>query len=138
MKILVVDDDPAICNMLKMILSARGHEVDTYLDPTATPIVKAQECLGTGEGFHCADAMLIDYFMPNMNGLEFLNLLDERGCGLFNDNKAIITAYGTNELRQKLDQLGVKYFRKPFKLHEITQWLEDCSTRVAQAGGAQN
>lgn len=137
MKILVVDDDPAICNMLRVILSAKGHEVDTYLDPTATPIVKEWEC-NYQECSYRADVMLIDYFMPNMNGLEFLKLLEDHDCGAVKGNKAIITAYGSNELQQELDQLGVKYFRKPFKLPEINKWLEDCSLRVAQAGEIQN
>lgn len=135
MKIMVVDDDPAICNMLRLMLSTKGHEVDTYLDPTTTPVIMDPGYNCTAAGSHYADAMLVDYFMPNMNGLEFLKLLDERGCGVIKGNKAIITAYGTNELRQELDQLGVKYFKKPFKLPEIHQWLEDCSLRVAQAGG---
>jgi len=135
MRIMVIDDDPAICSMLSIILSAKGHQVDTYLDPTATPVIQELECHCPRDP-HCADAMLVDYFMPNMNGLEFLKLLDERGCGAVKGNKAIITAYGTNELRQQLNQLGVKYFKKPFKLPEISQWLEDCSARVVQAGGA--
>lgn len=135
MKILVVDDDPAICDMLRIILSAKGHQVDTYLDPTATPIIKDLEC-DCPKGPHCADVMLIDYFMPNMNGLEFLKLLEEHGCGAIKGNKAIITAYGSNELQQELEQLGVKYFKKPFRLPEISKWLEDCSTRVALEGGA--
>lgn len=132
MKVLVVDDDPSICNLLKILLCAKGHQVDTYLDPTAIPIIQDREgnCL---RGRHCADAMLVDYFMPHMNGLEFLKLLEERGCGAVKGNRAIITAYGTVELCQELEQLGVKYFKKPFKLPEISQWLEDCSTRVTQA-----
>jgi CheY-like chemotaxis protein len=132
MKIMIVDDDPAICDMLRMLLTAKGHEVETYLDPTATPLVQrpATHC---PQEARCADAMLVDYFMPNMNGLEFLKLLEERGCGAIKGNKAIITAYGTDELRRELEHLGVKYFRKPFKLPEISRWLEDCACRSAQA-----
>ena len=133
MKVLVVDDDPAICNMLRIFLSAKGHQVDTYLNPANTPVVRDRD-YRCPEASHCADAMLVDYFMPGMNGLEFLKLLEERGCGAIKGNKAIITAYGTHELCQELEQLGVKYFRKPFRFPEIGKWLEECSARVAQAG----
>ena len=131
MKILVVDDDPTICEMLNILLSTKGHQVSTYLDPTATPIMQERET-NCSRGCHCADAMLIDYFMPNMNGLEFLKLLEERGCSAVRGNKAMITAYDTGELRQELEQLGIKCFHKPFKLLELNQWLEDCATRVVQ------
>ena len=137
MKILVVDDDPTVCDMLNILLSTKGHQVHTYLDPTATPIIQERENNCT-RGSHCADAMLVDYFMPNMNGLEFLKLLEKQGCGAIRGNKAMITAYDTCELRQELDRLGIKCFHKPFKLLEINQWLEDCATRVAQEGEKQS
>jgi DNA-binding response OmpR family regulator len=132
MKIMVVDDDPAICNMLKIMLSARGHQVDTYLDPTATPIVQGQEEAAIKES--CSvDVMLVDYCMPNMNGLDFLKLANERDCGTKKCKKAIITAYGTAEVCRELNQLGIKYFRKPFRFPEINNWLEECSLSVAEA-----
>jgi CheY-like chemotaxis protein len=128
-KIWIVDDDPAICSMLKVMLSTRGHDVETYPDPTATPLAQHLESV-CSPASPCADAMLIDYFMPNMNGLDFLKLLDERGGGAIKGNKAIITAYGTSELCRELDQLGVKYFRKPFKFPDIVKWLDDCASRL--------
>ena len=130
MKIWVVDDDPAICSMLKILLSTKGHQVETYADPTATPITQPPET-ACSRSHPCADVMLVDYFMPNMNGLEFLKLLEERGCGAAQGNKAIITAYGTSELCQELDQLGVKYFKKPFRFPEIVKWLDGCASRIA-------
>ena len=133
LKIMVIDDDPAICKILSTMFASKGHQVHTYPDPNDTPIVKELEGRCPQESRY-ADAILVDYSMPNMNGLEFLKLLDQRGFGVASSNRAIITAYATNELRHELDQLGVKYFKKPFRLREINKWLEDCSTRVAQAG----
>lgn len=136
MKIWIVDDDPAICNMLRIMLTTKGHVVEIYPDPTATPLAEkgTVNCLPDRP---CADAMLIDYFMPNMNGLDFLKLMDERGCGAVKGNKAIITAHGTSELCQELDQLGVKYFKKPFRFPDIDKWLEDCAGRLGAAGSIQ-
>jgi DNA-binding NtrC family response regulator len=133
-KIWVVDDDPAICNMLRIMLSTKGHEVETYPDPTATPVACEPGPAAVPSG-SCADAMLVDYFMPKMNGLDFLKLMDERGCGTVKGNKAIITAYGTSELCHELDQLGVKYFKKPFRFPDIVKWLEDCARRLDAQDG---
>jgi len=134
--IWVVDDDPAICSMLKMLLSTKGHQVETYPDPTATPIVQHQKSADSPAP-PCVDAMLIDYFMPNMNGLDFLKFMDEHGCSTVKANKAIITAYGTNELCRELDRLGVKYFRKPFRFPDIVKWLEGCADRIDEGSGCQ-
>jgi len=130
MRIMVVDDDPDICNLLWMILSAKGHQVDTYTDPTTTPMVKGQAGLTSHEA-SCVDAILVDYCMPHMNGLDFLKLVSERHSGARKCNKAMITAFGTTELCKELDQMGIKYFRKPFKLPEINKWLEECSLSTA-------
>jgi len=133
-RIWVVDDDPAICSMLQILLSNKGHQVETYADPTATPITLQQGTVCC-HPHPCADAMLVDYFMPNMNGLEFLRLLEVRGCRAIKGNRAIITAYGTSELCQELEQLGVKYFRKPFRFPEIDKWLNDCADRLETGAG---
>ena len=127
LRILIVDDDPAICSMLKTMLTMKGHRVETYLDPTATPIIQAPVCPCPCEAT-CTDVMLIDYFMPQMNGLEFLRLLEGRGCKVPRQRMAVITAHYSAQLGHELDQLGVKYFKKPFKLPELNGWLAGCAS----------
>ncbi|TLM65953.1 MAG: response regulator [Deltaproteobacteria bacterium] len=122
MRIWVIDDDQAICNLLRIMLSARGHEVATFSDPTATPVL-------CDDGTPCAaDVMLIDYFMPNMNGLEFLKVLDARGC---RGARAIITAHYSPELGRELAGMGVACFRKPFRWGDVVGWLDDCAQKTA-------
>ena len=122
MKVWIVDDDQAICDMLKLLLSSRGYEVVTYNDPLATPIFHGEVC-------PCpADAMLIDYFMPNMNGLDFLREMEARGC---KGSKAIITAHHSPELGRELARMGVVCFKKPFRFPAITRWLEECVGRAS-------
>jgi len=125
MKVWVVDDDQAICSLLKIMLSAKGHEVDTYQDPTATPILQGRESCCS------AEAMLVDYFMPNMNGLDFLKELEARDCQVVKGNRAIITAHHSPELERELEFLGVVCFTKPFQLPAITRWLEACEQRIS-------
>lgn len=127
MRVLIVDDDPAICTMLKTVLSSKGHTVDTYLDPTETPLYRQRE-----GGIAEVDAMLVDYCMPQMNGLDFLRRLKEQGCGPPEKNRALLTAYSSESLRREVDQLGVHFLKKPFRLPEISHWLDECSARLGQ------
>src|SRR5262249_5702963 len=60
-KILVVDDEPFVCDAVKMMLTFDGHEVDTALS--------AREAL---ERFAATpyDVVITDYSMPTMKGDE--------------------------------------------------------------------
>ena len=61
--ILVVDDDPGMCETLADILEAKGFVVQTALDgPSAIERMKADPF----------DLILIDVMMPGMNGVETL------------------------------------------------------------------
>ncbi len=60
-KILLVDDEASICNMVKLHLQTEGYLVDTVLD--AEEAVKALS--------RKPDLILLDINMPKVNGLEF-------------------------------------------------------------------
>ena len=82
-RILVVDDEPDIAQVLKMGLEDNGFVVDTYNDP-----------LDTISNFKADtyDLLLIDIKMPKMTGFELYNKLrqiDEKAKICF------ITAYET-------------------------------------------
>ena len=63
MKILVVDDEPTIVLMCRRVLEAQGHIVQGF---TSAPAALAQ--LETD----AADLLVVDYKMPELNGLEFI------------------------------------------------------------------
>lgn len=130
LKVWVVDDDPSICNMLRLMLSAKGYHVETYTDPMACPIIQERDCSRPGVP-PCADVLLVDYFMPNMNGLEFLRKVEEFGCKVAQGNRAVITAHYSPELGSELARMGVTYFKKPFKFPALDKWLESCSRRAS-------
>src|SRR5215475_10776385 len=94
-KILVVDDDPALFQVIEGALAREGHSLFR-----ATDGKKGMELLGREK----IDLAIIDYVMPGMDGLEFLEEARDRRPVL----KAImITAVGTPEavlgaLRQKV------------------------------------
>lgn len=65
-KILVVDDIQEVLDTTKRNLKTLGIEAETEIDPE-----KALDFLQNND----VDLILLDYFMPNMTGEEFVNRL---------------------------------------------------------------
>ncbi len=66
-KILVIDDEKIIADMMKLALEAKGYEVFTALS--------AEQALRYLE--RAPDLILLDINMPGMNGLELCALIRE-------------------------------------------------------------
>ena len=128
--IIVYEDDPTLGSMLSMALRQQGHKVDTYEDPSFCPTYKDLE----SECPHrkpCADVIITDHNMPNITGVEYLSLQQTHGCKIKAENKAIVTGAVMNpETQERIDSLGCRLFRKPFRLVEILQWIDECSDRL--------
>ncbi|MGH9846828.1 MAG: response regulator [Blastocatellia bacterium] len=102
-KILVVDDDPAMHEIIEGAFAGTGHSL-FYAHSGKEGIE-----LLSREPF---DLALIDYVLPDLNGLEILDHLNRGYPGL---KAIIITAYGTPEtvlgaLRQRVCDFLVKPF----------------------------
>jgi CheY-like chemotaxis protein len=78
----------------------------------------------------CTDVLITDNKMPNMTGIEFLELQDKQGCKLDHRSKAIMSGNFSDEDIQKITKLGCKIFYKPFNLNEILEWIKECETRI--------
>lgn len=71
--ILVSDDDPAVRRSLQLVLKARGYTVRGYTSASA---------LAADPRAHCADCIIVDYSMPDIDGVTLLNQLRCEGwCG---------------------------------------------------------
>ncbi len=118
-KVLVIDDEQAICWALKKILEREGHEVSVA---------------GTAEsGLEIAEetspeVVLLDVRLPGMDGLEALEALKERG---FRGEVIVITAHGTMETAVEAIRLGAfDYLVKPID----TEKVKPAVGRAARAG----
>ena len=69
-RILVVDDDLPIRDMMKLILRSAGYEVQSATN--------GEEALASMDGFR-PDAVVLDWRMPVMSGQEFLEEYRRRG-----------------------------------------------------------
>ncbi|HPX41283.1 MAG TPA: response regulator, partial [Candidatus Hydrogenedentes bacterium] len=107
-RMLVVDDEPGIRQVLETAFTDRGLAVTT-----ASNGDKAIELL-TEQQF---DVVITDLKMPGRDGMAVLRAAKEAAidAGII-----VITAYGTLETAVEAMRLGAfDYIAKPFKLQEI-------------------
>ena len=109
LKILVVDDEPLVCEMVKAMLLQDGHEVNT--------------APGGREGLTCFDAehfdlVLTDYRMPGMKGDAFATAIKKR---LKPKPVILITGHPPNEAPTGIDWVLLK----PFSLLQLRLAISD-------------
>ncbi|MEZ4601054.1 MAG: sigma-54 dependent transcriptional regulator [Syntrophotaleaceae bacterium] len=83
--LLVVDDDPALCELLEEILSGRGHRVEIALDVAAAWGILHQKEI---------DVVLTDLNLPGKSGIDFCTELHVNRPDL---PVVIMTAFGSLE-----------------------------------------
>jgi two-component system response regulator PilR (NtrC family) len=108
-RILVIDDEPVVTDVLGTLLRKEGHEV--FAAPEAA----------TGRGLFESggpwDAVLVDVMLPDANGLDVLRWIRERDP---DTAVLMITAFGTVENAVTAMKLGAfHYLTKPFKNEEV-------------------
>jgi two-component system, OmpR family, response regulator MprA len=125
MKILVVDDEPAVRESLRRALELEGYSVDLAADG-----VEALERLGAnGE----PDALILDILMPRMDGLEACRRLRREGYRL---PVLMLTAREEVENRVAgLDAGADDYVTKPFALEELLARIRALLRRTSGGSG---
>lgn len=126
MRILILDDDKALREMLGEALTARGHDVSLFADPTEATVFHGQNCPCVPEDA-CAEVIIADIVMPSMKGIELVKSLKDNGCWpLSVGNVAIVSGYLTLHYMNELNDMGIQYFRKPFTIRDICEWVDSC------------
>jgi DNA-binding response OmpR family regulator len=133
LRILVLDDDAETRDLLKIALSNKGHDVTVLADPTEFPFLNKDSCPCSPDS-PCTDILISDNIMPNIEGIDLFKKLKECGCQpLIKGNVAIMSGYLTIHYMNELNALGIHYFRKPFNLSEIYDWVDLCRDRIEEA-----
>jgi two-component system nitrogen regulation response regulator NtrX len=110
-RILVVDDEPGIRQSLTGVLEDEGYEVRA--------VQSAEECLEEVHR-HVYDVMLLDIWLPGMDGLEALQRIHELPA---EDRPTVvmISGHGTIETAVKATKLGAfDFLEKPLTIQKIT------------------
>jgi DNA-binding NtrC family response regulator len=111
-RILIVDDDKAICDYMQTLLEKDGFTVKTMSDPTLV-----EDEVRQGE-YH---VLILDVMMPKLDGIEVLKRVravdSDVAVIMFTAHPNLDTAVAS----MKLD--AVDYIKKPFNVDEFREVL---------------
>jgi DNA-binding NtrC family response regulator len=111
--VLVVDDDSAMCAVLKDFLEQHGHRV--LLRSSGED---ALDLLG----LEPLDVVILDKEMSGMNGLEVLSFITRSRPEL---PVILITAFGGRDTAEQALGLGARfYLEKPFRLARVRELVD--------------
>lgn len=106
-KILVADDDPAICDAVKFMLEEEGYEVDTTVN--GETIYKMEK--------DYPDVLLLDIWMSGQDGREICKFLKKRHN---TKNIAIVMVSAVRDIEESAKKAGANDFlAKPFKMDDL-------------------
>lgn len=108
MKILIIEDEPSLREVIMKSLSAERYVVETAADFSSAELKT---------GLYDYDCILLDIMLPDGNGLKILEQLKEKGK---NEGVIIISARDSLDDRVAGLELGADdYLPKPFHLAEL-------------------
>jgi two-component system response regulator MprA len=128
MRILVVDDEPAVRESLRRALALEGYEVELAGD--------GEEALERLSAAPAADAVILDVLMPGIDGLEVCRRLRSGGIAV---PVLMLTARAEVDSRVAgLDAGADDYLSKPFALAELLARLRALLRRSANGDDASS
>ncbi|MFZ2088870.1 MAG: response regulator [Desulfobaccales bacterium] len=124
--IVIVDDEPDLLDLLKLILTEKtDHQVMTTNDP--------YQAIDWCKTYH-ADLLISDLRMPQLEGIELLKIVKKIDQNL---PIILITAYGTVESAvEAMRHHAFDYITKPFKKEHILVTVDKALAWRQQQQGA--
>ncbi|MDA3885077.1 MAG: response regulator [Candidatus Delongbacteria bacterium] len=113
-KILVIDDQPEILDILSEIIEILGHEVHAIT--TGNDLEKIFDV-------HDIDIVISDYQMPDMTGYDIAKIIKDKYPKV---KVYIVSGYHSVLSDEKMVKYGVcGLLDKPFKMDELKEILKD-------------
>jgi two-component system OmpR family response regulator len=122
MRVLVVEDEPKMGQLIRRVLVAERHAVDLAGDGMSAL------SLASAGGY---DVVVLDRMLPGADGLEVLRLLRSRG-----DTTPVLMLTALGTLDQRVDGLDAgadDYLAKPFAFAELLARLRALARRPRDA-----
>jgi len=115
MKALVVDSSNTMRSVLRRILSMRGFEV--------AEADNCQQAMDVLRAMGAADLVLVDWSLPNIDGLEFVTRLRQETVEDTRVVMLVVSQPGMRELQGALIAGADDYLMKPFTALQIDEKL---------------
>ena len=122
-RILVVDDEPAICQFLKRVLTGEGHEVET--------VASAGDALERMKGTRY-NLILLDIKLPGKSGIELYKRMQKIAESLARRVVFITGDVMGTDTRSFLSKTRVPYITKPFDTEQLKRDISRKLTEGAQ------
>lgn len=113
LRILVIDDEPVICDACHLVLTEKGYTVEICMTGTAGLMAIEQGAF---------DVLLLDIKLPDLDGLEILKTLTKQRPGL-----CVIVMTGYDRIPIAVEALkrgAADYLGKPFTDDELIIAIE--------------
>ena len=110
-RILLVDDDPHFRKTLRLALRSRDYEVVEAADG-----IEALDSVAAT----APDLIVLDWHLPNMNGIETCRTLRARS----NLPVIMVSANRSNSKQRALEAGANDYISKPFSLNDLLTRIE--------------
>ena len=125
-RVLIIEDDRAICNFMRRVLEANGYE--------ALAAYTGREGLSMLTS-HCPDVVILDLGLPDMEGMQVLTEL--RKWSLM---PVVVVSARTDESEKvrMLDASADDYITKPFGTSELLARIRTAIRHTRMAGGNPN
>jgi two-component system, LuxR family, response regulator FixJ len=125
--VVVIDDDEAVLDSLRVLLEAEGFEVETF--DRAHTFLECSRVRSSG-------CLVTDVRMPDMDGLELLQALSARGPL---PAVIVITGHGEVPLAVQATKLGAHDFiEKPFDPHALLTSIHNSLAAGARPAATAN
>ena len=126
MKVLAVDDNQDILNLISLIVESMGHNLELAHDgQQGLELIRSKEY----------DLVFLDMSMPNLTGLEVIDALVQDGI-IKKQRVTLFTAsyLGVEDIETDLRKKGVySILAKPADIDQITDLLEKVASEVKPA-----
>lgn len=126
MKVLAVDDNEDILNLISLIVESAGHSLELAHDGhQGLELIRSKEY----------DLVFLDMSMPNLTGLEVIDALVQDGI-IKKQRVTLFTAsyLGVEDIESNLRKKGVySILPKPADIDQITDLLEKVESEIKPA-----
>ena len=123
-RVLVVDDDPAICEFLEALLTDEGYEVASAAHGAAALALLSH---------YQPDIILVDMRMPMMDGAEFLDSYYQRP----GPHARVVVMSAAQDIQRIAEHVAAIVIDKPFQITDLLDLLAQQRRAAYSAEQAQ-